>query len=103
MRKCQFEFLVFREMGLGPDAIQVGNWEVGNSKARKKKDDEEETTGCWIKFRFMGSCMSARSKVESSISGSSTQYGIFLILSQFFFPFVLLLRYHPKSSRIIGT
>ncbi|KAL6324912.1 hypothetical protein AAG906_019820 [Vitis piasezkii] len=61
-------------MGLGPDAIQVGNWEVGNSKGRKKKDDEEEATGCWIKFRFMGSCMSARSKVESSVSSSSTQY-----------------------------
>lgn len=79
-------------MGLGPDAIQVGNWEVGNSKGRKKKDDEEEATGCWIKFRFMGSCMSARSKVESSVSSSSTQYGISLI--PFSKLFVVLLHYH---------
>lgn len=67
-------------MGLGPDAIEVGAWDVEKSKGRKKKDGEAEGTGCWIKFRFIGSCMSSRSNVDSSISGSSTQYGIILFL-----------------------
>uniref|UniRef100_A0A5B7A1S5 non-specific serine/threonine protein kinase n=1 Tax=Davidia involucrata TaxID=16924 RepID=A0A5B7A1S5_DAVIN len=56
-------------MGLGPDAVKVGT-----SNERKKKDDDAEETGCWIKFRFLGSCISSRSKVDSSISGTSTQY-----------------------------
>ncbi|KAE8021657.1 hypothetical protein FH972_007529 [Carpinus fangiana] len=62
-------------MGLGPDAIEVGDWDVEKSKGRKKKDGGAEGTGCWIKFRFIGSCMSSRSSVDSSISGTSTQYG----------------------------
>lgn len=66
------------EMGLGPDAIPVGAWNVEKSKERKKKDGEDEMTGCWFKFRFIGSCMSSRSKVDGSISGTSTQYGIIL-------------------------
>ncbi|KAK9272993.1 hypothetical protein L1049_003374 [Liquidambar formosana] len=61
-------------MGLGPDAINVGAWNVGKSKGSKKKDAEAEETGCWVKFRFIGSCMSSRSKVDNSISGTSTQY-----------------------------
>ncbi|GMY13613.1 probable serine/threonine-protein kinase PIX7 [Fagus crenata] len=61
-------------MGLGPDAIPVGAWNVEKSKERKKKDGEDEMTGCWFKFRFIGSCMSSRSKVDGSISGTSTQY-----------------------------
>ncbi|XP_058105244.1 serine/threonine-protein kinase PBL34-like isoform X2 [Magnolia sinica] len=61
-------------MGVGPDAIQVEE-HVGKSRGRKKKDGAEEAeTGCWIKFRFMGSCISSRSKVDSSISGTSTHY-----------------------------
>lgn len=64
-------------MGLGPDAIQVGAWNVGKSKPRKKKDEDNEGTGCWIKFRFMGSCMSSKSKMDGSISGNSTLYGKF--------------------------
>ncbi|KAH7532626.1 hypothetical protein FEM48_Zijuj04G0041600 [Ziziphus jujuba var. spinosa] len=62
-------------MVLGPDAIQVGAWNVGKSKAKKKKKDEEnEGTGCWIRFRFMASCMSSKSKVDGSLSGNSTPY-----------------------------
>ncbi|GAV67934.1 Pkinase domain-containing protein [Cephalotus follicularis] len=63
-------------MGEGPDAIQVGAWNVGESKGRKKKDSEAEESGCWIKFRFMRSCISsnARSKVDGSLSGTSSQY-----------------------------
>lgn len=63
-------------MGVGPDAIHMGSWNVDKSKGKKKKDDEVEQTGCWVKLRFMGSCMSSRSKVDTSNSGSgtSTQY-----------------------------
>ncbi|XP_077240431.1 serine/threonine-protein kinase PBL34-like isoform X2 [Tasmannia lanceolata] len=60
-------------MGLGPDAIQVETLE-DNLRGKKKKDGEVEETGCWIKFRFMGSCIPSRSKVDSSISGTSTNY-----------------------------
>ncbi|RZC60737.1 hypothetical protein C5167_022485 [Papaver somniferum] len=77
-------------MGLGPDdAIKVKEvWDLGQkSKGGKKKKDEEvkvkanivdeveeeEGTGCWVKFRFMG-CLTSRSKVNSSISGTSTHY-----------------------------
>lgn len=68
-------------MGLGPDPIDMGTWNVGKSKGKKKKDGEVEETGCWVKLRFMGSCISSRSKVDTSNSGSgtSTQYGIILI------------------------
>ncbi|KAF8390263.1 hypothetical protein HHK36_024788 [Tetracentron sinense] len=58
-------------MGLGPETIQVETWDVGKSKGRKKKDGAGEETGCWIKLRFIGSCISSRSKVDSSISGTT--------------------------------
>ncbi|KAJ6926900.1 serine/threonine-protein kinase PIX7 isoform X2 [Populus alba x Populus x berolinensis] len=61
-------------MVLGPDSINVADWTVGKSKLKKKKDDEAEESGCWIKFRFIGSCISSRTRVDSSISGTSTQY-----------------------------
>lgn len=67
-------FLVSKEMVLGPDSINVADWTVGKSKLKKKKDDEAEESGCWIKFRFIGSCISSRTRVDSSISGTSTQY-----------------------------
>ncbi|CAA3000113.1 probable receptor kinase At5g15080 [Olea europaea subsp. europaea] len=60
-------------MGLSGDSLEVGSWEVGKSKGRKKKNgDAEEETGCWIKLRYIGSCISSRSKVDSSLSGIST-------------------------------
>ncbi|XP_068669820.1 serine/threonine-protein kinase PBL34-like isoform X2 [Aristolochia californica] len=62
-------------MGAGPEAIRVDSWgHVDKSKGRKQKDVESEETGCWIKFRFMGNCISSRSKVDNSISSSSTNY-----------------------------
>ncbi|GKU97158.1 hypothetical protein SLEP1_g10336 [Rubroshorea leprosula] len=60
-------------MGLGPDAIQVGAWNVGKLNG-KKKDCEAEGPGCWIKLWFIGSCLSPRSKGDSSISVSGSQY-----------------------------
>ncbi|XP_022750628.1 probable serine/threonine-protein kinase PIX7 isoform X6 [Durio zibethinus] len=42
---------------------------VEKKSSRKKKDGGEEETGCWVKLRFMGSCMSSRSRVDNSMSG----------------------------------
>ncbi|XVF14238.1 hypothetical protein REPUB_Repub09cG0040900 [Reevesia pubescens] len=61
-------------MGLGPGDIHVGPWNVEKSKGKKKKDSEDGEPGCWIKFRFIGSCLSPRAKVQGSLSGTSTQY-----------------------------
>lgn len=69
-------------MGIGAENGKVESWDVFKSKVRKKKkkvdDDtaaEEQETGCWVRLRFIGSCISSRSKVDSSISGTSTHYG----------------------------
>ena len=68
-------------MGLGPDAVNVGACGVEKSKMRKKKDDDDtdigDKTSCWFKFGFLGRCISmpSGSKVDSSISGTSTQDG----------------------------
>lgn len=76
-------------MGLGGDALKKESWDVGKSKGRKKKDgDSEEETGCWIKLRFIGSCMSSRSKVDSSISSISTHCGNALTCSFNFYLFI---------------
>ncbi|KAF5725350.1 hypothetical protein HS088_TW23G00071 [Tripterygium wilfordii] len=67
-------------MGLGPESMKVEKWVVDKSKEKKKsKRNEagrEEETGCWVKLRIMGSCMpsTSRSKVDSSMSGISTQH-----------------------------
>lgn len=75
-------------MGLGLEAISGGTMDVGNSKSRVRRkilndddDDDAGESGCWIKFRFFGSCLSTRSKVDSSVSGSSSQYGTFSYIS----------------------
>ncbi|KAL4353837.1 hypothetical protein GQ457_06G041740 [Hibiscus cannabinus] len=53
---------------------------VEKKSPRKKKDggneeEEEEETGCWVRLRFMGSCMSSRSRVDNSLSGrTATPY-----------------------------
>ncbi|XP_073294145.1 serine/threonine-protein kinase PBL34-like isoform X2 [Primulina huaijiensis] len=59
-------------MGLKGDGVKVKSWE---SKGTKKKDgdvDGVEETGCWIKLRFIRSCIYSRSKVDTSVSGIST-------------------------------
>ena len=73
-------------MGLGGENGKVKTWEVGKSKGVKKKKKkkevveakggvEDEKIGFWDRLRFVGSCISSRSKVDSSISGTTTHYG----------------------------
>ncbi|KAI7738330.1 hypothetical protein M8C21_012262 [Ambrosia artemisiifolia] len=44
-----------------------------NKKKKKKKSDDQGFGGCWNKWGFIGSCVSSRSKVDSSTSGISSQ------------------------------
>ncbi|KAG8501590.1 hypothetical protein CXB51_003931 [Gossypium anomalum] len=57
-------------MGLFPGDIQVGPWNVEKSKGKKKKIVKMVS----LDFRFMGNCLSPRTKMESSTSGTSTPY-----------------------------
>ncbi|KAJ8441307.1 hypothetical protein Cgig2_024819 [Carnegiea gigantea] len=64
-------------MGLETDLAKVEKWDVEKSQGRSKKkvvDDEDsaEDTGCWVKLRFLSSCITSRSKVDSSVSGTTT-------------------------------
>ncbi|KAK6928273.1 Protein kinase domain [Dillenia turbinata] len=56
-------------MGFGSNTFQVEAWDVNNKSKGRKKDGEE--TGCWVKLRFISGCMSSRSKVDSSMSGTT--------------------------------
>ena len=61
-------------MSLGSEEGRVRSfWDVCKSKERKKKDGTQ--VGCWVKLRFVGSCISSRSKVDSSVSGTSNHFG----------------------------
>jgi len=79
---------VLMKMGLGGENGKViESLDVCKSKGWKKKkkqdgvmEDEETETGCWLSFRFIGSCISSRSKVDSSVSGTSTNYGNFFFV-----------------------
>lgn len=76
-------------MGLGGENGKVETWEVGKSKGGKKKKKEveemgEEEIGCWVRLRFLGSCISSRSKVDSSSSGTTANYGSFYFLRNLF-------------------
>nr|TKS04135.1 putative receptor-like protein kinase [Populus alba] len=60
-------------MGLGSEEGKVkSSWAVCKSKERKKKDGTK--AGCWVKLRLVGSCISSRSKVDSSVSGTSSHF-----------------------------
>ncbi|KAE9595589.1 putative protein kinase RLK-Pelle-RLCK-VIIa-2 family [Lupinus albus] len=65
----------------------VESWDVSKSKGmkknkkKKKKESEveivvkeKEDTRCWVRLRLFGSCISSRSKVDSSTSGTSNHY-----------------------------
>ncbi|KAE8695786.1 putative receptor-like protein kinase [Hibiscus syriacus] len=61
-------------MGLVLGDIQVGPFNVEKSKGKKKKHSEDGEPGCWIKFRFIGNCLSPRTTMEGSASETSTPY-----------------------------
>lgn len=82
-------------MGSGSENGKVvESWDVCKSKGRKKKKKnedgivEEEETGCWVSLRFLGSCISSRSKVDSSVSGTSTHYGNLSVLGKLLVPMI---------------
>ncbi|KAK9064535.1 hypothetical protein SSX86_015917 [Deinandra increscens subsp. villosa] len=64
------------------DEKGVESWDVVKSKVKKKKKNKDEKsdeigdegtpTGCWSRWKLIGSCISSRSKVDTSISGIST-------------------------------
>ncbi|KAD0533629.1 hypothetical protein E3N88_31439 [Mikania micrantha] len=65
------------------DEKGVESWHVVKSKVNKKNNhkkcdeigldgEDETTTGCWKRWKLIGSCVSSRSKVDTSISGIST-------------------------------
>ncbi|CAH9087399.1 unnamed protein product [Cuscuta epithymum] len=65
------------KMGLGGDDAKVERvkaWNLEKSKrgSNKEEEDSGELSSCWIKFRFFSCCISSRSKVDTSISGIST-------------------------------
>ncbi|KAJ6814742.1 putative serine/threonine-protein kinase PIX7 [Iris pallida] len=69
-------------MGAGPEEGKAKAWGNGGNLAKdaalakktKEREAEEGTAGgCWVKFRLMGSCISSRSKVDSSISSAITR------------------------------
>lgn len=65
-------------MGFGNNAIQAGSLDVGKSKVKMQKAGAEKEIGCCVKFCFIGSCIPSRSKVDTSISGTSANSGNFL-------------------------
>ncbi|KAL5722605.1 Serine/threonine-protein kinase pbl34 [Ranunculus cassubicifolius] len=58
------------------EGIKVEAWDIEKSKGKnkKKKDVVSEPLGCWVNFRIIGNCISSKSKVENSISGTTTHY-----------------------------
>ncbi|KAG8482760.1 hypothetical protein CXB51_024120 [Gossypium anomalum] len=50
-----------------------GHQSEREKKSSRKNKDEEEETGCWVKLRFLGSCMSSRSRVDNSMSGTTAE------------------------------
>ncbi|KAJ0667176.1 putative protein kinase RLK-Pelle-RLCK-VIIa-2 family [Helianthus annuus] len=69
------------------DEKGVESWHVVKSNKKKKNNNkykkcdeigldgegDKTTTGCWSRWKLVGSCVSSRSKVDTSISGISTQ------------------------------
>lgn len=67
-------------LGLGIDSDKIETLSIDIINESKKKEDEIEVTGCWIKFRFLGRCISTRSKVESSNCVSTSPDGNLLTI-----------------------
>lgn len=64
-------------MGFGSNAVQAGSLDVDKSK----KEGGGKERKWWFRFSFFGSCIPSRSKVDSTISGTSAHNGNFLFLS----------------------
>jgi len=77
----------------------VESWDVCKSKGREKKKKGDEggapEAGCWVRLRFIGSYISSRSKVDTSVSGTgtSTHYGKFITILLLFHVFIYLFLY----------
>ncbi|KAL8227535.1 hypothetical protein R6Q57_015119 [Mikania cordata] len=73
---------LFQEMKFGDEEdVKVKSLHVINPtrdenmiKIKKKKKNDQDFVGCWNKWGFIGSCVSSRSKVDSSTSGISTHF-----------------------------
>ncbi|XP_061355724.1 serine/threonine-protein kinase PBL36-like isoform X3 [Gastrolobium bilobum] len=62
-------------MGFGDNAIQAGSLDVDKSKGKKNVNGAKKKRGWRFRFSFFGSCIPSRSKVDSSISGTTTHNG----------------------------
>ncbi|CAM8884386.1 unnamed protein product [Rhodiola kirilowii] len=70
-----------KDVGAG-DKVKVAAWDVKKSEGRRRKkkknrgdnyDEDEAEVGCWVRLNFIASCISSRSKVDSSLSGIGAQ------------------------------
>ncbi|XP_078428123.1 serine/threonine-protein kinase PBL34-like isoform X2 [Wolffia australiana] len=65
-------------MGAGPDVVRVEGWaedvKTKGWRKNKKKLGSADDPGCWVWFNFMGSCVSQKSKVETSLSSGCTTF-----------------------------
>ncbi|KAK8930490.1 Receptor-like serine/threonine-protein kinase [Platanthera zijinensis] len=58
-----------------PVAFRSEGWEdVDEKKGKKKKKKMGELSGCWMRFRFRRRLVSSSSKVDTSISSSTTHF-----------------------------
>ncbi|KAJ6323770.1 hypothetical protein OIU76_011125 [Salix suchowensis] len=63
------------ELGSEDGKVQSSRDVCKSKKRNKKKKKDGTEAGCWVNLSFIGSCISSRSKVDSSVSGTSTHFG----------------------------
>ncbi|XP_071707099.1 serine/threonine-protein kinase PBL34-like [Rutidosis leptorrhynchoides] len=61
------------EKGVKVETLQVMKSKMNKNKVKKKNNDDD-FVGCWNKWGLFGSCVSSRSKVDSSTSGISSHF-----------------------------
>lgn len=86
-------------MGFENNAIKAGSLDVEKSKGgkkKKKKNRDGDESGCCLRLSFIGSCIPSRSKVDNSISGTTTSAHSckFFHFVSIFFMYVSLLWLH---------
>ncbi|KAC9839122.1 hypothetical protein E3N88_45190 [Mikania micrantha] len=64
------------EEGVKEESLHAMNSKVikNKNKIKKKNKSDQDFVGCWNKWGFLGSCVSSRSKVDSSTSGISSHF-----------------------------